>query len=95
MTAYDGTARPMLARLIAMLAPRPVWPIQSPIGSATSVAARIDTPTIARCSTSRHGIPVWPCQVAGLVSQAMVSFMPGPPAPPAPGPTAWRGARSG
>ena len=65
MTAYEGIARPMFAMLIATFAPRPVWPIHSPIGSAIRVATRIDTPAIARCSRTRHGIPVCPCQVAG------------------------------
>ena len=81
MTAYEGTARPMLARLIARFAPRPVWPIHSPIGSAMSVAATTDTAAIARCSRRRHGMPVWPVQVAAFVNQASASLMPGPPTP--------------
>ena len=43
ITAYDGTARPMLAMLIAAVAPRPVWPMYSPIGSAIAVAAATET----------------------------------------------------
>ena len=34
ITAYEGTARPMFAMLIAAVAPRPVCPVHSPIGRA-------------------------------------------------------------
>ena len=71
--AYDGIARPMLARLIARLAPRLVWPMYSPSGTATIVASRTTRPEMIRCSRSRFGMPVVPCQLAGSRSNSTMS----------------------
>ena len=61
--------------LIAAAAPRPVWPMYSPTGSAIAVARRRPRPRrSARCSSSRVGIPVSALPVGGVVSQAMTSF---------------------
>ena len=49
----------------------------SPIGSAIAVAAATETAQMARCSSSRNGIPVSPGQLAGSVSQAMTSSISG------------------
>ena len=61
ITAYDGTARPMFAMLIASVAPRPVWPMYRPIGSAIAVAARdrdrTDREVLERAGTGSRSRP--------------------------------------
>ena len=57
MTASDGTARPSSRAFTATVAPRRVWPIHRPTGSASAIAMTIESVEIATCSTSRVGIP--------------------------------------
>ena len=72
MTASDGSARPMLATLTASRAPRPVWPIQSPTGSAIARAMqRARSPRSRRVRPCRIGMPFGPGQLAGSGSQAI------------------------
>ncbi len=83
MTASEGSERPTLAKPAAAAAPRPVWPIASPAGSARSSAIASEMLAMSTCSRSRFGIPAWPAHWAGFVSQAAVAvtrFTPSPPA---------------
>jgi hypothetical protein len=92
MTASDGSERPRFAMPAATPAPRPVWPMARPAGSARSSATASEMLAIRTCSRRRFGIPLWPAHWAGFVSQAAVCvtrFMPPPrPRRPAPASTA-------
>src|SRR5450759_1681403 len=73
ITAKDGKARQALAEVTTSHENRPEWPIHKPRGRATRAASRRETPLSARCSRSREGIPLAPCQWAGSDSQAAVA----------------------
>lgn len=64
-----GSARPKEARLTARNAPRPVWPISMPMGSAITAATTVASSEYWRCSTSRWAMPSGPDHWAELVSQ--------------------------
>src|SRR5215207_9026272 len=68
--AYDGIDRPRLATLTVMNAPRPVWPIARPAGTATRIAAMMATAESTTCSTVRLGMPPAPLQFDGSVNHA-------------------------
>ena len=57
MTASEGSERPRFATPAASPAPRPVWPIASPAGSASRRAAASEMLAINTCSRRRFGIP--------------------------------------
>ena len=65
MSAYDGTARPILAMLWTANENRPVCPMYSPKGNAMASAMAMDTRHRTRCSASRLGMPSLPVQLAG------------------------------
>ncbi len=62
IAASDGIARPKFAAFTARVAPRPVWPIHRPIGSAIAPAMTSEIPEMPTCSRSRVGIPPGPDQ---------------------------------
>src|SRR5688500_10830340 len=66
----EGMARPMLAMLTASTAPRPVWPMTSPTGSAISVPTASEAADSETCSHSRMGMPLRPDHVAGSANHA-------------------------
>src|SRR5687768_1223974 len=69
----DGIARPMLAMLTASTAPRPVWPMTRPTGSAISVPTASEAADSETCSHSRIGMPFLPDHVAGSANHAITS----------------------
>ncbi len=85
MTAYVGTARPTLPTLLTTPPPRPVCPTQAASGRARAHASSIAHAEMTRCSVSRLGMPFWPDQFAGSVSQAQTALT--RPHPPAAAPT--------
>src|ERR1044072_2155877 len=64
-----GSARPKPERLMARNAPRPVWPMSSPTGSAMRAATRVASSEYWRCSRRRVAMPSGPDHWAPLVSQ--------------------------
>ncbi len=63
MRAYEGIARPMLATLIAAVAPRPVCPIQRPTGKPIRIATRTEAPAISEVLQEADGDPIGPAPV--------------------------------
>src|SRR5205085_2625323 len=72
MTASEGNARHRLAELTARAAPRRVWPMYSPTGSAMASAISSEPAEMPTCSASRTGMPFGPLQWAGSVNQVTV-----------------------
>src|SRR5215213_9009976 len=64
-----GIARSVPAVLTTRTLPRPVWPTQSPAGTAITAASASAAAEYQRCSTIRAGIPSDPCHCTGSVSQ--------------------------
>src|SRR5262245_58249438 len=79
--------RPRFATVTVMNEPRPVWPMNSPAGTAITSAAITEIADSTTCSVVRLMIPVVPVQFDGSANQAatwLIRSTRRPSSPPGP-----------